>query len=729
MPVMDAAALEALYNDEAASESARRAENANLNRMDSLRRQEAAALDRLRSRDVINAAPRQQPPPTSARPGSAAVGRALNAARQIPIPSSAAALGSLGMRGLNAAGLFQLGGYGQGLSDSASSWLGDQLPEGLQPIYDGLDNLRRQGLGTLNPAEALGRAARDPNSLRPPGLGTLGLPGDPFSAPLTCNLFGIGCPERSPEGIPHSGSQPAAPPFYGGQTPGVQYNVTIQYQWIAYYTVTGQDRDFSGAKAGTFTGRITAISGIKTGQSGSYIEVKHANGTATYTYAISADDSRNQNLRFSITGVQISRADGQPDTGGNPDPLPGAPSRPGIVPPTAPVPAPATYPSGQPGSPTAPGALSPALAPNPATQPLAPTPTPPVSPAPTPPANRPREDEPNNPLIPLGLGLGLGLLLPGLLRGGLNARGSGTPPATSTTTTINAVCRFQEDTTSWGKLDTQYALLQTIQADQLRLLNQIDGKLGPQIPGGVSGKLGSLGRMASRTWNFLQVDRILNILSWIGILHNAYMLSNNLAQSLFSAIGSTLDAFGIQKIDEDGNEEAYDIGEMVGKWTDNWAKGVFGVQTWEGIKDTLKKVNRIYQAASNLLNSLQSISYAMLEGLETIGNYTAKIGNAARIFGVFTEKAFNPMRDNLNFKGGRFFRFLDNTQEFVENIDSISSNVVDIQQTAADCHEQKEKLQESISAFETAKKTEEETNKANSQGVTINQTDERKPES
>ena len=268
MPAVDSASLEQLFNNEAATEAARRAENANTNRMDSLRRLENASLDRLRARDIIEAAPRAPTPAPGASALSSGANRAINAARSIPIPTTGAGLISAGTRALNAAAAFQIGGAGQGLSDAASTWLGDQLPESVQPIYDGLDNLRRQVGGTLNPGEALGRASRDLGNLRPSGLGTLGMPGDPFSAPLTCNLFGVGCPQRSPEGIPNNGSLPAAPPFYGGQTPGINYNVTINFQWIAYYTVSGQDRDFSGSKLGTFTGRITSISARRDGTSG-----------------------------------------------------------------------------------------------------------------------------------------------------------------------------------------------------------------------------------------------------------------------------------------------------------------------------------------------------------------------------------------------------------------------------------------------------------------------------
>ena len=540
-------------------------------------------------------------------------------------------------------------------------------------------------------------------------------------------------------------------PFQGGQLSGTLYNVTV------IQSINGEDTPVLVQAQGPISGIRREFTSLDLQNRISFYLLTGA-GEVGLGGRVGAGDI-STGINYSISS--IVRADGEPDTGGDPAPVvdPSASPRPGLASPTAPYTpttpsrVPNAVPLNNPTVQTAPGVRpAPINAPTPNPfAPPAPAPTPTVEARPTPtaaphappapsnlgqtttwrsPVNPTSEDASPVPGLIAAAGLGL---LGGFALGRTTTTTTSppTPIPTPTPTPTPFVCRFRDDPYSYetnvkaGRIE---ALSVGIDAFQTAQIGVIQNKLGAQIVGGISGKLGRMGALASKTWNFLQVDRVLNVFTWFGVLHNAYMLSNNLGQTLFSAISNTLDAIGIQKVDEEGNEEAYDIGEIVSKFSDNWAKSVFGVSTWEGIKDEWKKVNRIYQAATNLLNSLQSMTYAVLEGLETVGNYVAKIGNAARIFGVFTEKAFNPMKDNFNFKGGKFFRFLERAEEFVENIDSISSNVVDVQQTAADCVEQKTTLTTAINDFENTKKTEEETKKANSQGATISPSDEQKPE-
>jgi hypothetical protein len=97
-----------------------------------------------------------------------------------------------------------------------------------------------------------------------------------------------------------------------------------------------------------------------------------------------------------------------------------------------------------------------------------------------------------------------------------------------------------------------------------------------------------------------------------------------------------------------------------------------GIETVNGIKAEWKRLNRIYQAAANIVWSIQSITYSILESLETVGQWVAQIGNAARKYGVFVEKAYGWMNPNVNFTQNRFFNALNKTQEAVESVDKLS---------------------------------------------------------
>ncbi|MBE9182879.1 hypothetical protein IQ268_30550 [Oculatella sp. LEGE 06141] len=227
-------------------------------------------------------------------------------------------------------------------------------------------------------------------------------------------------------------------------------------------------------------------------------------------------------------------------------------------------------------------------------------------------------------------------------------------------------------------------------------LSQINQKLGGQVEDGVSGLLGKAFGLAKKTWNFLQIDRVLNLLTFITVLHNAYFLSQGLAQTLFSAVSQSLSVFGVE--DEDGNP--LDVGQIVSKYTDGFFKQIFGVENVNGIKAEWKKYSRIYQAASNILFALQSIGYSILESLEVVGNYVAWIGNALKRFGAVGEKAYRWMNPDNNFSQNRFFNALNNIQEAVEAVDQVSGELLSIQDTWSELGTYKNNLDNAVAGLD-----------------------------
>lgn len=307
------------------------------------------------------------------------------------------------------------------------------------------------------------------------------------------------------------------------------------------------------------------------------------------------------------------------------------------------------------------------------------------------------------------------------------------PPANSPPEIPSPSCRYDSFGISGGvnsanaKLDRMDAVLQTIQTVYLAKIDNTTGtindKLGEKIPGGIGGKLMKVGDTIKKTWDFLQIDRVLNVLTYITVLHNAYMLSNNLAQTLFSAISISLDVFGIEN--EDGSP--LDVGKIVSKWTDGFFKKIFGVETVEGIKKTWAKYNRIYQAATNLLFTMQSMMYSMMDAMEVVGNYVAKIGNAAKIFGVFAENCYGWMNTGLNFTQNRFFNALNKAQEATENLEQIASSIKDIQELGEELYGNKEALSKAMNAEEKKVEAAGEAGKTASKSPEIPKSAEQKP--
>jgi hypothetical protein len=240
------------------------------------------------------------------------------------------------------------------------------------------------------------------------------------------------------------------------------------------------------------------------------------------------------------------------------------------------------------------------------------------------------------------------------------------------------------------KLDALNAALQGLDLAALAGLNskidRLDAKLGPQVEGGLSGKLGRLAK-------WLQIDRMLGILNlWVNV-HNAYMLSNNLAQTLFSTVDNVLGLFGNELKGDEG--ETIGVGDWIGTKLDNLFKGIFGVAKWEGIKAQWKAYNRVYQAASNLMWSLRSIGDSILNSLEIVGSHVAKIGNALRKYGEVSEKAYSWMNPSPNFEN-RFFTSIERVENVVSEIDSITSNARETTQTIQDIQQQRQELREAI---------------------------------
>jgi hypothetical protein len=222
----------------------------------------------------------------------------------------------------------------------------------------------------------------------------------------------------------------------------------------------------------------------------------------------------------------------------------------------------------------------------------------------------------------------------------------------------------------------------------LRKLNEIDAKLGPQITGG------GIGNFIKKMWDSMVVQKILNILTFVTVLHNAYMLSSNLSQTLFSAFDNILEFFGAEFKDANGQDVS------TSQWASNaiegFFNGIFGTETVNGIQSNWKKFNRIYQAASNIVSSFQSMIFSVLESLEVVGNYVALIGNASKKFGVFTEKCYRWMNPNLNFTTNKYFNALNNVQEAVESIDEVTGEALNIQQTGAELFNQQAALKTAV---------------------------------
>lgn len=321
-------------------------------------------------------------------------------------------------------------------------------------------------------------------------------------------------------------------------------------------------------------------------------------------------------------------------------------------------------------------------------------------------------------------------------------------PRSPTQEEENLSCRFRDDPYSEESLNQGRQANQKLDnilnllgdAAIMGRLNTIDNKLGPQLTGGIGGVL----RKFSRS-NLVQ--NVLNLLTFLTTLHNAFMLSNQIRATLFSAFDSIYQLPWMQKFAprDPETDEIIDYGEWASEATEEAFKSVFGDQTVETVQTVYKRANRIYQATANILFSLQSITFSILESMEVIGEWIAWIGNALKRFGAVGEKAYGWMNPQINFTNNRFFNALNNAQEAVEAIDEVAGEVLNIAETGTELQNQVTQLvnevraadlelgdgatfpyptrpsAEAVQAAEVAARNE-------SLGATINPADETRPE-
>lgn len=229
------------------------------------------------------------------------------------------------------------------------------------------------------------------------------------------------------------------------------------------------------------------------------------------------------------------------------------------------------------------------------------------------------------------------------------------------------------------------------QLGDLALLKIIDAKLGAQVPGGISGFL-------SRFAKSIHLDKILNALTLIAVLHNAAMLSRNLASTLGEVTSQALSVIGLK----DENDSPIDINAILGKQINNLFETLLGAETWRGAKTAWNKANTIISSATQIVYTVRSLWDSSKEILEWTAENTGKIGNALKRFRVVGENAFKWMPERVTHQNAwalkidRFRQGTDNLDDAASSLQGVLGEVQSIQEEFKELNEQKEKFDKNI---------------------------------
>jgi hypothetical protein len=184
-----------------------------------------------------------------------------------------------------------------------------------------------------------------------------------------------------------------------------------------------------------------------------------------------------------------------------------------------------------------------------------------------------------------------------------------------------------------------------------------------------------------------------------------------------------------------GFEFENELGEKVGiqqqvrEFYGNTMKQLFGAENVTALNQTFLRANRIYQSATNILNSVQSAFSSLQNVIEVTGSMTGKIGNALKKAGAVFENAYRFFPEQLNSNTAQQQKFqniydgIENVSTAVSNLDNIASEVRSVGDTYNEFKTQKDNF---IGAIEgkTQEQIDRETEakaKAKIQGNTINE--------
>lgn len=204
-----------------------------------------------------------------------------------------------------------------------------------------------------------------------------------------------------------------------------------------------------------------------------------------------------------------------------------------------------------------------------------------------------------------------------------------------------------------------------------------------------------------KAWEMSRIQKVLNALTLITVLHNATMISRDVGETLGYALSQGLDVLGIN--DEEGNP--LDINGWFGDQVNNFFEGIFGAERWHGLNETWNKANRVIQSATNIVWTLRSINDGTQEVMEWIGENTGKIGNALKRSGVIQERSYPWMaervraQDAYRRKMGKILDGLESAENVASSYAEVTSNVNEIADEISELGEQRQRFNDSVRDF------------------------------
>lgn len=229
----------------------------------------------------------------------------------------------------------------------------------------------------------------------------------------------------------------------------------------------------------------------------------------------------------------------------------------------------------------------------------------------------------------------------------------------------------------------------------VQIMQKLDSIAGAQA--GVQGaslaaileKLNTMQKFAEKAWETTRIQKILNVLTFVGVMHNVAMLSRDVGETFGYLIGNMLNVIGI----EDENGSSIDVVGWFGSTVEGMLRSLLGDDLYEGLRETWNKASSVLRAASMVIWTMRSIMDSSLDLMEWIAENTGKIGNALKSFGVVGERSYPWMSERAEARNRFRARFdkvtgaLENAEDVASSFSTATSNVLEIQQETGELAE------------------------------------------
>ncbi len=130
--------------------------------------------------------------------------------------------------------------------------------------------------------------------------------------------------------------------------------------------------------------------------------------------------------------------------------------------------------------------------------------------------------------------------------------------------------------------------------------------------------------IVSAGWASTAIDKTLNAANFALSLHNAMMLSTNIAETVLETISIVLETVGVT--DFEGNP--INVTEWLSNKIREVIEGIIGARNYTELSIKLTAANRIYQAGMNIVDNVTDLIDTSMDLDEYTGENISRIGNA-----------------------------------------------------------------------------------------------------